>query len=120
MKRKCEVCPAEVKAVCRHAFGKFWDVRSRGGEGCDHPLDAVAEAWAAAGWKPEMKQRQGFVGDPVSVPVAGGVITLSRPEDLREGGFAPRMPAMPRRPTRPKVSAEIMRQAELFFGRAKK
>ena len=53
MKRKCEACPAEVMAVCRHAFGKFWDARSGSGEGCDYPLDAVAEAWAAAGWRGE-------------------------------------------------------------------
>ena len=120
MKRRCEKCPPWTQTVCRHAFGKYWNDKSDGGKGCTQPLDGVAEAWRKAGWKPEMKQRQGFVGDPVSVPVAGGVITLSRPEDLREGGFAPRMPAMPRRPTRPKVSAEIMRQAEWFFGRAGK
>ena len=52
MKRRCEKCPPEVRAVCRHVFGKFWDVRSRNGEGCDHPLDDVAEAWRRAGWKP--------------------------------------------------------------------
>ena len=92
MKRKCEACPTWTQIVCRHAFGKFWDVRSKGGEGCDHPLDAVAEAWRKAGWKPEAKARETQL----------------------------KMPTMPRRPTRPKVSAEIMRQADLFFGRAGK
>lgn len=53
MKRKCEACPAEVMAVCRHAFGRLWDAKSGSGEGCDHPLDDVAEAWRKAGWAPD-------------------------------------------------------------------
>ena len=109
MLRKCKVCPAEVQAVCRYAFRRFWNDKSTNGEGCDYPLDAVAEAWYARGWKPE--EPQTGKNEPVSVPVAGGVITLSRPAN------APRMPT---RPTRPKVSAGLARQAELFFGRAKK
>ena len=88
MKRKCEVCPAEVVAVCRHAFGKFWNMKSRNGEGCDYPLDGVAEAWREAGWKGE------------TVPFQ-----------------LPKAPELPRRPVRPKVSANILRQAEVFFGR---
>lgn len=108
MKRKCEVCPAEVQAVCRHAFGKFWGDKSTNGEGCDYPLDAVAEAWYARGWKPG----------------TGATISLTLP--LRD---VPKMPTRPRRPTaskiqsgmptRPKVSAALMRQAELFFGTKK-
>ena len=50
MKRRCGECPAEVQAVCRHVFGKFWGEKSSNGEGCDHPLDGVAEAWREAGW----------------------------------------------------------------------
>jgi len=109
MKRKCEVCPAEVQAVCRHAFGKFWGEKSSNGEGCDHPLDAVAEAWYARGWKPG----------------TGATTSLTLPLD-----GAPKMPTRPRRPTAskiqsgmptgPRVSAAIMRQADLFFGRAEK
>ena len=109
MKRKGEVCPAEVQAVCRHAFGKFWNDKSTNGEGCDYPLDAVAEAWRKAGWTPEK----------------GVTKTITLPLPSR-----PKMPRRPVRPTvkkiqsgataRPKVSAEIMRQADLFFGRAKK
>ena len=108
MKRKCEACPTWTQIVCRHAFGKFWDVRSKGGEGCDHPLDAVAEAWRKAGWKPEAKAR----GDMVIID--------DRPERPTASKTQLKMPTMPRRPTRPKVSAEIMRQADLFFGRAGK
>ena len=72
MKRRCEKCPTEVQTVCRHAFGKFRDVKSRNGEGCDHPLDGVAEAWREAGWTP------GTAGVPITLP----------------------LPKMPRRPKR--------------------
>lgn len=106
MKRKCKACPAEVQAVCKYVFGRFWNDKSSGGKGCDSPLDDVAKAWAAKGWKPE--EPQTGKNEPVSVPVAGGVVTLSRPAN------APRMPT---RPTRPKVSAGLARQAELFFGK---
>ena len=109
MERKCGECPAEVQAVCRHVFGEFWGEKSRSGEGCDNPLDAVAKAWAAAGWKPG----------------TGATVKLTLPlEDV------PMMPTRPRRPTaskiqsgmptRPRVSAALMRQADLFFGRARK
>ena len=106
MKRKCKACPAEVMAVCRHAFGKYWNDKSTNGEGCDYPLDAVAEAWYARGWKPG----------------TGAIVGLALPLD-----GAPKMPTRPRRhtaskiqsgmPTRPKVSAALMRQADLFFGK---
>ena len=92
--------------MCRYAFGKYWNDKSMDGEGCDHPIDAVAEAWYARGWKPD--ERQTGKNEPVSVPVAGGVITLSRPADALR---------MPTRPTKPKVSAGLARQAELFFGK---
>jgi hypothetical protein len=108
MKRKCEECLADVQAVCRHAFGKYWNDKSTNGEGCDYPLDAVAEAWYARGWKPG----------------TGATMRLTLP--LKD---APKMPTRPRRPTaskiqsgmptRPKVSAALMRQAELFFGTKK-
>ena len=88
MARKCADCPAETVKVCRHTFGVNWGDKSRNGEGCDHPLDDVAEAWKAAGWKGE------------TVPFQ-----------------LPKAPELPRRPVRPKVSANILRQAEIFFGR---
>lgn len=116
--RKCADCPAEVAAVCRHAFGAFWGGKSGGGEGCCHPMDGVAEAWRRAGWTPDApRTRETAV---VSVPFAGGVIALACPSDAPTGvpgapGAVP--PKMPRRPSRPKVSASIRRQAELFFGR---
>lgn len=87
MARKCAECPADTAAVCRHAFGVNWGDKSRNGEGCDHPLDDVAEAWKAAGWKGE------------TVPF--------------------QLPKAPVRPVRPKVSANILRQADLFFRRLK-
>lgn len=53
MRRKCAECPEWTQTVCRHAFGKFWNDKSSNGEGCEHPLDDVAEAWSKAGWTPE-------------------------------------------------------------------
>ena len=99
MTRKCGVCPTWTQTVCRHAFGKFWDVKSRNGEGCDHPLDGVAEAWRKAGWTPDKG--------------ATKAITLPLPS-------APRRPTTVSKtqlkmPVRPKVSAKITKQAELFF-----
>ena len=109
MKRRCEKCPPWTQTVCRHAFGKYWDCKSDGGKGCDHPLDGVAKAWYAKGWKPG----------------TSATVKLTLPLD-----GAPKMPTRPRRPTaskiqsgmptRPKVSAALMRQADLFFGRAEK
>ena len=104
MKRRCEKCPPATQTVCRHAFGKYWNDKSRHGEGCDHPLDDVAEAWYAKGWKPG----------------TGATVKLTLPLD-----GAPKIPTRPRRPTvsmtqlkmpvRPKVSAKIAKQAEMFF-----
>lgn len=115
MKRKCEECPADVQAVCRHAFGEFWGEKSRSGEGCDNPLDAVAKAWYAAGWTPEAKAR----GDMVIID--------DRPERPTASKTQLKMPTRPRRPTAskiqsgvptgPRVSAAIARQADLFFGK---
>lgn len=116
MMRRCEECPAWTKTVCRHAFGQFWEVKSRSGKGCDHPLDGVAEAWRKAGWMPDALKAAKTA--PVSVPSGGGVIELITPAD------APQLPLrssdaivqrMPRRPQRPKVSEAIARQAEMFF-----
>ena len=33
MKYRCETCA--TAADCKHAFGRFWSVRSHGGKGCD-------------------------------------------------------------------------------------
>ena len=99
MARKCAECPADTAAACRHAFGVNWGDKSRNGEGCDHPLDGVAEAWRKAGWTPDKG--------------ATKAITLPLPS-------APRRPTTVSKtqlkmPTRPKVSAALMRQADLFF-----
>ena len=53
MRRTCAECPEWTQTVCRHAFGKMWNDKSSNGEGCEHPLDDVAEAWRAKGWTPE-------------------------------------------------------------------
>lgn len=115
--RKCVDCPAEVAAVCRHAFGGWWKGKSAFGQGCNHPMDDVAEAWYGAGWTPDAPQPR--ENAPRSVSLAGGVITLSYPSNASTGvsrasGAIPQ--GMPRRPSRPRVSASIRRQAELFFG----
>ena len=47
--RRCSDCPKRTKAVCHLAFGVFWCIKSGDGEGCDHPLDGVAESWSKAG-----------------------------------------------------------------------
>ena len=139
MKRKCEVCPAEVQAVCRHAFGKFRGVKSHGGEGCDYPLDGVAKAWYAKGWKPGTGATVGLVlptrptvhnaqlprrptvpmaqlKAPSRVPMAQ--VTAPSPVPLAHVAKANSRVnnlqlKMPRRPI---VSARIAKQAELFFG----
>ena len=90
MRRKCAECPEWTKTVCRHAFGKFWNDKSTNGEGCDFPLDDVAKAWRADGWTPETGATRRIVL-PLPVP-------------------------LPKVPRRPKVSAAIRRQADLFFG----
>lgn len=118
--RKCEECPKWTRAVCRHAFGRFWEVKSRSGEGCDHPLDGVAEEWRKAGWMPDAQKAAKTA--PVSVPARGGIIALAVPADapqlpLRASGAI--VPRMPRRPQRSKVSEAIARQAEMFFKETK-
>lgn len=52
--RNCKDCPERTEAVCRYVFGKYWVDKSLNGEGCDYPLDEVAEAWYARGWKLDM------------------------------------------------------------------
>lgn len=129
MTRKCGDCPPWTQTVCRHAFGKYWADKSSGGEGCDHPLDGVAEAWRKAGWTPDAPNRA--ENAHVSVSAGGGAISLAVSADAPEGrsrapgAIPPETPRRPSRPTakkiqsgapaRPKVSAETMRQAELFF-----
>lgn len=49
--RHCKDCHERTEAVCRYVFGKYWVDKSMNGEGCDYPLDEVAEAWYARGWK---------------------------------------------------------------------
>ena len=53
VKRRCADCPPWTQTVCRHAFAAFWNAKSGNGEGCDYPLDDVADAWRKAGWTPE-------------------------------------------------------------------
>lgn len=53
VKRKCSKCPEWTRTVCKHAFAERWNEKSHGGDGCDHPLDDVAEAWRKNGWLPQ-------------------------------------------------------------------
>ena len=116
--RRCAECPADVAEVCRRAFGRWWEGKSAGGQGCNHPTDGVLEAWRRAGWRPDAPEARETAS--VSVPFAGGVIALACPSNApagvsRAAGAVP--PRMPRRPSRPKVSAPILKGADLFFGR---
>lgn len=101
MKRKCEACPAEVMAVCRHAFGKFWNDKSTNGEGCDFPLDDVADAWRKAGWTPDA--RKAAETAPARFASGGRVIEVAAYADATDGRFrasgaiAQRMPRRPKR-----------------------
>ena len=88
MTRACGACPAWTQAVCRHAFGESWNDRSRCGEGCDNPLDDVAEAWRKAGWTPEDGETK--------------AITLPFPKAPR------RPPKMPRRPVRNMTQGDLI------------
>lgn len=99
MMRKCADCPGLTQAVCCHAFGKFWNDKSRNGEGCEYPMDGVAESWKARDWMPERE-----ITKAIALSLAdASTVSLTQLK-------------MPRRP---KVSADIRRQAELFFGRLK-
>ena len=68
--RRCSDCPKRTKAVCHHAFGVFWCIKSGEGEGCEHPLDDVAEAWSMDGWTP---------GSGESAPIAMSVVETPNP-----------------------------------------
>lgn len=101
--RRCEECPEGTRIVCKFAFGKFWGDKSRDGEGCEHPLDDVAEAWYAQGWTLEKAQ--------LATSELGITLGFRQPPMPS----MPVRPSAPKMPTRPKVSASIRRQAELFF-----
>lgn len=72
--RRCSDCPKRTKAVCRHAFGVFWCIKSCDGEGCDHPLDGVAEAWGKTGWTP---------GTEMSAPQETPVVDVKKPVERK-------------------------------------
>ena len=114
MERKCKDCPTGTRIVCEFAFAKLWTDKSHDGAGCDNPVDDVAEAWRREGWTLEKAQ--------LATSPLGITLGFRQPP-------TPKMPTRPRSttaskiqsgmPTRPKVSAEIMRQADLFFGTKK-
>lgn len=86
MKRKCAECPEWTQIVCRHAFGKFWADKSGNGEGCDYPLDDVAESWRKRGWSPDK----------------GETTRLTLPLPPQQ------LPKMPRRPVRRMVQHDLI------------
>lgn len=70
--RYCKDCPAETQSVCHYVFGRFWrDDKAHGGTGCKHPVDSMAESWAAGEWQkpaaspPEAPSRTPLPGRPV-------------------------------------------------------
>lgn len=52
MIRKCKDCPPRTKSACLYAFGVYWCVKSSDGEGCNHPLDDVADSWRQTAPRP--------------------------------------------------------------------
>ena len=110
MERKCKDCLIGTRIVCEFAFAKLWPDKSHDGAGCDNPVDDVAEAWRREGWTLEKAQ--------LATSSLGITLGFRQPP-------MPKMPKAPSRPTaskiqsgmptRPKVSASIRRQAELFF-----
>lgn len=49
---KCESC--ETIRECKHAFGKFWSVKSNDGEGCEHPF-RPPEGWLTEAEKTKVR-----------------------------------------------------------------
>ena len=56
MKNLCRDC--DVAEVCRRVFGKFWLAKSHNGEGCDHPMQEVADLWRKAEWRPRPRAQE--------------------------------------------------------------
>lgn len=40
---KCAEC--QVIGDCKHAYGKYWSVKSHGGEGCSKPFPGWPKGW---------------------------------------------------------------------------
>lgn len=102
MKRMCGECPAEVQAVCRHAFGKFWGEKSSNNEGCDHPLDGVAEAWREAGWTPQDGKT-----NPITLPYPRAPRRRSTVSKIQSATVSMTQLKMPRRPVRKMAQGDL-------------
>ena len=79
----CEGC--EVIEMCRKMFGKYWNDKSDGGKGCEHPVKASLAAGAME--NPETESLKGMhtrTGE--YVPRAGEVEILSKPHAATCGG----------------------------------
>lgn len=111
LRNRCRECPTIED--CREAFGRWWAEKSRGGRGCNNPFSYA---------RPRKTRGNAPASPPRGADAPGGEFpALAVPP--------PKMPRRPVRPAvkkiqsgapaRPKVSAEIMRQADLFFGRVK-
>ena len=85
VKRRCAECPTWTQTVCRHAFGKFWNAKSGDGEGCNTPLDDVAEAWRKAGWTTEQGVTKRLTIPLPTRPVQGEFKLTSLVERYRKG-----------------------------------
>ena len=85
VKRRCADCPLWTQTVCRHAFAAFWNAKSGNGEGCDYPLDGVAEAWRKAGWTPEQGVTKRLTLPLPTRPAQGEFKLTSLVERYRKG-----------------------------------
>lgn len=52
---KCAKC--QVVGDCKHAFGKYWSIKSRGGEGCSKPFPGWPKAWRRKLEEPKAKEK---------------------------------------------------------------
>ena len=60
MRQRCENCP--TKQDCVSAFGIFWDRKSGGGVGCEHPFRYRRERVASGQDGEGMKRRLAEAG----------------------------------------------------------
>lgn len=85
VKRRCADCPPWTQTVCRHVWNKWWNARSHDGEGCNTPMDDVAEAWRKAGWTPEQGVTKRLTLPLPTRPAQGEFKLTSLVERYRKG-----------------------------------
>ncbi len=79
----CENC--EVVEMCKRMFGKYWNDKSDGGKGCEHPVKASLAAGAME--NPETESlNAGASGTGEYVPRAGEIENWAKPHAAPCGG----------------------------------